>query len=165
MGVEQMKTNQEDMFGGVEAEELETAPRKNKIGKPKDVINHEALMLRSLLNGEAEAIARKAIEKALGGDSTAIRTVLERVLPARKDALIKIKLPHIKNTKDVTKAVATIIDAVANGEITPNEGKALTSLIEDFRKSYETENIEDRLYIIEERLSVMKEKEQEKKKK
>ena len=37
----------------------------------------------SLLDGEAEALSRKAVELALGGDAAALRLCLERIEPSR----------------------------------------------------------------------------------
>jgi hypothetical protein len=43
------------------------------------------------LDGEAEALTRKAIERALEGDTTALRLCLDRLLPPRKDRLARIR--------------------------------------------------------------------------
>jgi hypothetical protein len=45
----------------------------NPDGRPKGSRNKATLAMEALLDGEAEAITRKAIEKALEGDMTAIR--------------------------------------------------------------------------------------------
>ena len=41
--------------------------------------------MEALLDGEAEAITRVAVDKAKEGDTTALRLCLERILPPRKD--------------------------------------------------------------------------------
>ena len=38
-----------------------------------------------MLDGEAETLTRKAIDKALKGDSEALRLCLERLVPPRKE--------------------------------------------------------------------------------
>jgi hypothetical protein len=46
-----------------------------------------------LLEGEAKALTRKAIELGLAGDTTALRLCLERLVPPRKDRPISLDLP------------------------------------------------------------------------
>ena len=41
--------------------------------------------MEALFDGEADAIGRKAIEKAKEGDTTAMRLCLERIIAPRKD--------------------------------------------------------------------------------
>ncbi len=45
-----------------------------------------------LAGGQAETITQKAVDLALGGDSTALRLCLERLAPARKDAPVSFEL-------------------------------------------------------------------------
>jgi hypothetical protein len=42
---------------------------------------------------EGEAITRKAIERALEGDTTSLRLCMERIYPARKSLPIALALP------------------------------------------------------------------------
>ena len=51
------------------------------------------LAMEALLDGESEALTRKAIGLALGGDITALRLCLDRVLPPRKDRPINFEMP------------------------------------------------------------------------
>jgi hypothetical protein len=60
-----------------------------------------------------EAISRKAIEKALEGDTTALRLCLERIYPPRKSRPVALKLPAIETADDVAKAHGTVIAAMA----------------------------------------------------
>ena len=50
----------------------------NPIGRPKGARNQATLLAESLLEGEVEAITRKLINRALEGDTTALRLCLER---------------------------------------------------------------------------------------
>jgi hypothetical protein len=51
----------------------------NPSGRPHGSRNKATLALEALLDGEGEAITRKAIEKALEGDTAALRLCLERI--------------------------------------------------------------------------------------
>ena len=81
----------------------------NPAGKPKGARNRATLAAEALLDGEATALTRKAIELALAGDSTALRLCLECLLPARKERLIEFSLPAIVGPDDVPGAVNSVL--------------------------------------------------------
>lgn len=83
-----------------------------------------------LLEGEAEALARKAIELALGGDASALRLCLGHLLPARRGRAIEFQLPAIERPDQVWDALSAIASAVAGGAITPQEGAEFGRLME-----------------------------------
>jgi Family of unknown function (DUF5681) len=56
----------------------------NRAGRPKGACHKATLAAEALLEGEAEGITRKAVELAIGGDTTALRLCLERIMPARR---------------------------------------------------------------------------------
>jgi hypothetical protein len=102
------------------------------------------------LDGEAEALSRKAVDLALEGDTTALRLCLERIAPPRRDAPVAISLPELKCSGDTLAAINRIVQTVACGEITPGEGSRLVDLIEAFRKTADIEDLERRLQALEE---------------
>jgi len=55
-------------------------------GRPKGARHKATRAAQALLDGEAEALTRKAVEAALEGDTVALRICLERIAPARKVA-------------------------------------------------------------------------------
>jgi len=55
----------------------------NPAGKPKGARHRATLAAEALLDGEAEALTRKAIELALEGNIFALKICLDRILPAR----------------------------------------------------------------------------------
>lgn len=89
----------------------------NPSGKPKGARHKTTLAVQALLEGEAEAISRKAIELAKAGDMTAIRLVLERILPQRKDAPVKFDLPEANTVEDVARAMSHVMQMVGEGEL------------------------------------------------
>jgi hypothetical protein len=125
----------------------------NPRGKPPGTRHKATLAAEALLDGEAEAITRKAIERALEGDATALRLCLDRILPPRKDRPLLINLPKLASASDATTALATVTEAVAAGEITPSEGADLNAVVAGFGKMLELADIEVRLRQLEERVS------------
>jgi hypothetical protein len=56
----------------------------NPAGRPRGARNRATLLMENLLADDAEAIGRKAVEMAKGGDMAAIRLCMDRLAPARK---------------------------------------------------------------------------------
>jgi hypothetical protein len=114
-------------------------------GRPKGSRNRTTLALEALLDGEAEAITRKAVEIALEGDVTAMRLVMDRILPPRRERPIMFTMPKMETAADAVKASAALVDAVANGDITPGEAGELSKLVDGFTKAVELHEIQQRL--------------------
>ena len=101
-------------------------------------MNKATLATQALLDGEAEALTRKVVELAKDGNPVALRLCLERLLPPRKDRPVNFTLPRIEGAQDLLKALGAILEAVAQGEITPGEGQTLTAMLDGYRKGLET---------------------------
>src|SRR6056297_1198507 len=118
-------------------------------GKPKGTRHKATRAALALLEGEAEALSRKAIETALGGDTVALRLCLERIAPPRKDAPVQFDLPPMQSATDAAKAAASVLEAVATGDLTPTEGAHVMQLVETYRRTLETSELETRLTALE----------------
>ena len=119
-------------------------------GRPAGSRNKATIALQSLLEGEGEAITRKAVEMmALEGDTTALRLCLDRLLPPVRDKLINLSLPKAETARDVTKAVGVVLEALGQGDITPSEAQTVVSLLETHRKAIETADLEARIAELE----------------
>jgi Family of unknown function (DUF5681) len=59
----------------------------NPSGRPRGARHRATLAAEALLDGEAAALTRKAIERALEGDATAMRLCLERICLLGKNVL------------------------------------------------------------------------------
>jgi hypothetical protein len=107
------------------------------------------MLAQELLDGEAETLVRKAIERAKKGDMIALRFCLDRIIPPRRDRPVNFLIPDLKSADDASRAMAAITSAVASGELTPNEAAELSRVIETFLKAVETSEIERRLKALE----------------
>lgn len=121
----------------------------NPNGKPKGARHAATLAAEALLDGEAEALTRKAIEKALEGDGVALRLCLERIIPARRDRPVSFAMPTIENAADAARAFSAILQAVADGSISPSDAQAVTGLLEGYIKALEASEFEARLSALE----------------
>jgi hypothetical protein len=123
----------------------------NPRGRPPGARNAATIIAERLLDGEAETLIRKAIQKAKQGNVPALRMCVERLLPPRRDRPVRFAMAALNSAHDAAKAVAAITVAVASGELTPSEAGELSRVIEAYVKAIETSEIEDRLKILEER--------------
>jgi hypothetical protein len=121
----------------------------NPAGRPNGARNHATRVAEDLLEGEAEAITRRAIELAKEGDTTALRLCLERIMPVRRDRATPFALPELRTAGDAVKASAALLKAVANGELSTDQAAALGKLIESYVKAIEVSELEARIEALE----------------
>ena len=123
----------------------------NPAGRPAGSRNKATVLALQLLEGEAEALTRKAVEQALEGDTTALRLCLERLVPPRKGRPIELELPAITSTEDLAPAFAALVAALARGDLTPDEAQTVGTLLEQHSRVLETADLERRVKALEER--------------
>ena len=121
----------------------------NPRGRPRGSRHKVTLAVESLLDGEAEALTRKAIDLALEGDLIALRLCLERLCPPVKQRPIRIELPTVESASEAVGAMTTVLESMSQGEITPGEAQALAGVIEQFRRVLETVELEQRVAALE----------------
>ncbi len=124
----------------------------NPTGKPRGARHRATVAAEALLDGEAEALTRRAVELALEGDTTALKMCMDRILPPRKGRPINFTLPKMTNTGDLRAAALAILGAVSEGDISPEEAAAVAPLIEGVRKTMETDELSRRLEALEQAL-------------
>jgi hypothetical protein len=102
----------------------------NPAGRPPGARNRGTLIAEGLFEQEGEALARKAIERALDGDLGALRLCLDRLMPRGRSRPVRFPLPRITGAADVPTAVAAILEGVSAGELAPSEGMDLIRVVE-----------------------------------
>lgn len=121
----------------------------NPKGKPKGARHTATQISYALMEGNLEEVLATVIERAKSGDMAACKMVLDKVLPNTKDRSIAVEIPLINDLSDVGKAQAEILQAVSIGDITPNEGERISSIIEARRRSIEIIDLEARISQLE----------------
>ena len=107
------------------------------------------LAIQSLLDGDAEALGRKAIELALEGDTVALRLCLERIVPPRKDSPVEFALPTVSNAAEAAKAAGEVLQAVSESVLTPLEATTVMGLVERYGRVLEYSEFEGRIVALE----------------
>lgn len=104
-------------------------------GKPVGARNKATQAALALLEGEAEALARKAVEMALEGDVIALRLCLERLAPVRRNSTVQFDLPDLCTSKKAPAAARAVLEALADGRIAPQDAEATLRVIECWRQT------------------------------
>ena len=104
-----------------------------------------------LLQGEAEALTRKAVELALGGDPTVLRLRLDRLIAPHRERLVPLALPPMRKPADLAAAMESIAAAVARGVLAPAEAAELAKVVDTFANAIDTRDFDCRLRALEER--------------
>jgi len=121
---------------------------KGNPGRPKGARDRATLAVERLLEGECEAIGRKCVELALSGDTTALRLAMERIAPVRK-ARVRLTLPPVETVADMSKAISSLLAAIADGTLAPEEGSAVGHAISLQFKALELGELEQRIAALE----------------
>jgi len=122
----------------------------NPNGRPMGARNKATEAAELLLDGEAEALTRKAVELALEGEAEALRLCLERIIPPRRGRSVKLGLPAVRGAADLAGTMAAITTAGVQGTITPREAAELARVVEISVRAVETSDFERRLRELEE---------------
>ena len=123
----------------------------NPNGRERGSRNRVTMAVEALLGGEAEALSRKAIELALAGDTTALRLCLERIAPPRKGRPITLPVVDVKSLNDLSTVQASVVAALAQGELTPEEASDVASVVEKLGQAWERRDLETRIQALEAR--------------
>jgi hypothetical protein len=122
----------------------------NPSGRPKGARHRTTVAIEALLEGEGEALTRKAIDLAKAGDMQALRLCMDRLAPPRRDSPVTFDLPEMKTVSDAVLAMGALVKAVAEGDLTPTEAAELTRMVQAFAKIIETAEFEERIRRLEE---------------
>lgn len=130
----------------------------NPKGKPQGARHKTTLAAMALLSGEAEALTRVAIEKALEGDLTALKLCLDRIIPPTKDQPVDCNLPKMKTVADLPGFTGALLDAVATGKLGPSEAEKLCKIVTAHREAIQISDFEQRIADLETAAAIKKRK-------
>ncbi|MBY2932706.1 hypothetical protein [Rhizobium leguminosarum] len=73
--------------------------------------------------------------------------------PAPTPRTVQLQLPTIDTAKDMPGAIAGVLKAVTEGEISPSEAQSVVAIIEAQRKAVETTHLLERIEALEGRIT------------
>ena len=121
-------------------------------GRPKGSRNKSKSPGQDLFEEYGEHLIRKIISLGLAGDTNALRICMDRVSPARRDAVIQMNLPAIRKAEDLDKAADKVTQGVRRGKITPVEAGRVMNILESRLKIFETVELAGRIEKVEEKM-------------
>ena len=128
---------------------FEKGNRANPKGRPPGARHIALKALDAIGESAAQDLLKSVVSEARAGDMTAARIILDRVWPARKGRPVTFTLPPVTSAQDIAKAIGGILEAVASGLLTIDEGQGLAAILESQRKALELAEIEERLTALE----------------
>ena len=149
MSVDSLQITEKTELRGGGPRKFRKGKSGNPQGRPKGSKNRKTLMAELLLEGESEALARKAIELALGGSESALRLCLDRLIAPRREPRVAFALPPIEGSEDIVSAMAAVTGAVADGTLSPGEAYALAQTVDTFLRAIDARDFERRLKQLE----------------
>ena len=118
-------------------------------GRPIGSRNKKTLLLQELLDDYGPTVVKRVIMKAVDGDRTAMKLVMVRIVPVAQDNRMELDLPELRSMADVTAASAEVISALGNGEITVEQSRAMSELLQVQRTLFVSEHLERRVAVLE----------------
>lgn len=130
----------------------------NPNGRPKGT-GHRQQLFNSLVLPHKEGLVGKAIEMAFEGNEPMLRLLLERMLPAKPQVeplQLAIDGIELHNPRSLFNLGNRVIEKVAEGVLTPEEGQRLSSLIETNRRAVENQIMLQKIEELEHDINSMK---------
>ena len=120
----------------------------NPAGKPRGTRHKATQAMMTFLEGESEALTRKAVELALQGDTTALKLCLDRIAPPLKPCAQGVNLA-LEDEANLTETAKAILNAATNNEIPPDIAAQLITAVASVTRVEEVELIKERLAALE----------------
>ena len=121
-------------------------------GRPPGSKNKTTQIAEQLAEGQVEHLMQKVLQLALAGDVSCLRMLLDRVWPPRKGQPVSIDMPPIKTSQDVLAAMASVLTAIGDGRLTPEEASAISLVVERSMQVIQLQDVLDRIDAWEEKM-------------
>jgi hypothetical protein len=118
-------------------------------GRPRGSRNKITMMAQELINSHSDPLIRTAILRALKGDGPILRALLDRIVPMRRGAPVKLGLLPTETIDDLSKASQKVVKKMASGSLTTTEALEVADLIEGRRKVIETHELAQTIRALE----------------
>jgi hypothetical protein len=118
-------------------------------GRPPGTRNKKTIFQKAL-EKDGEKIIQKIKLRALKADPMAMRLCMERLVPLAKQSNARFLLPALETAANLTKAISAVTQAVAEGELSAQEGESIARIVESQRRNIEAGEFDARLRALEE---------------
>jgi hypothetical protein len=129
--------------------QFEKGQSGNPAGRPYGSRNKRTIAAEKLFAEDAEALIKVAIDLAKAGDTAALRLCLERICAPHRHRPVPVELPQLLKADDAVGAMSTIVQEIADGELSPPEAAWLSRAVEAFAYALTTADLDKRLTHLE----------------
>ncbi len=113
----------------------------NPAGRQRGSRNKRTILAEKLFDAAAEPLVKALIDLAKQGHPAALRLCMDRICPTR-DRPVAFELPAIASADDAVGAMASIVQGLAAGDITPAEAGKLARVVQTFTQTVSTAALE-----------------------
>ena len=118
----------------------------NPRGRPKGVVDRRSQFV-ALIEQHIPDVVDQVVSAALGGDMTACKILLDKTLPSVRSVAPVMSLPQ--SGKSATEQSGTVIGAMLNGSLAPDQAATAISVLVDHARLCEYTELEARLETLE----------------
>ena len=101
----------------------------NPGGRPKGARNKKTRFEELLEDWDPQDIASKVVELAKEGDIRMLKLCMDRLFPVERHRRVSFEMPDIDTAEKLPDATAALLNAVAEGELSPAEATELAKLV------------------------------------
>ena len=116
----------------------------NPAGRPPGSRNRRTIASERLFEEAAERLTTTVIDLAGQGHPVALRLAMERICPT-KDCPVAFELPAMATAADAVAAMGSVVQGVADGDLTPRDAAQLAAVIQLFARTLSTAELEREL--------------------
>ena len=118
----------------------------NPAGRPKGIKDKRHLYAESI-DAMIPQVLESVYQKALAGDMTAAKMLLDRTLPNKRPEQERVEISH---TGNIPSDAQNVLRSVLDGEVSPGVGASLLSAMTSVLKAIEVEELAKRIEALEE---------------
>src|SRR6266481_7576308 len=107
----------------------------NPAGRPRGSRNKHTIAAEKLFAEDAKVLVRVAIDLAKKGDIAALRLCLDRICAPHRHRPVAFDMPPLGVAADAVGAMGTLMEGIADGDLSPPEAAALAKVIQGFTKA------------------------------
>jgi hypothetical protein len=126
----------------------------NPAGRPAGARNKTTLMAESIIGEHLAEVVTAACERAKEGSDRAQALIISRAMAPARRRPVTIDLPETATLADILAAHREVTRLFAAGELTDEEAKTASGLLEAHRRTIEVAELAARLAAIEAQLGI-----------
>ena len=111
------------------------------------------ILMAQIMEDASKGVVDVLLKQALAGKIEAIRIIMDKLYPNPKTRPITLDIPPIEDMTTACYVMANIANEVAAGNLTPDEGMSVAAIVEVYRKTFETNVIDQRMNDLEAKLT------------